>query len=297
MSALANTWGVRMTAGEPVAVVRVRNVQTSLPATTTAASAHDAWARAGRGQPLLVSAEVGLSAPFPEASADDRVADDTVHYGILSKAILRSVEALSGKDASGQDSVDGPSSSSGLYGVLDAIWTDLTGFRLDGQQSAKETSKKPVLDMSRVQLLAVSLHLPKASLVGDGVSLTATATPKTSRTAIALRLHRLRVPTLIGVHPHERQAKQAVVADVIVDRYGEQVDGYATLEALVVKILDTSEYETLEALATHIAKNVLASKNASSAGWQVHVALEKPIAVPFADAPVVEVRMGSDSRS
>lgn len=29
-------------------------------------------------------------------------------------------------------------------------------------------------------------------------------------------------------------------------------------------------------------------------GWQVKISLEKPIAVPFAECPMVEVKMGAD---
>lgn len=237
MSHLHHTWAVRMAAGEPIATVRIRNLQMTLPVPRTGLPSElcalDAWGRAGRSQPLLVSVEVGLAEPFPEASADDRVANDTVHYGMLSKAVMQSVEALGEHSASSSESV------LGLRGVLDAIWSNLTGADLEGQQTVP--IKVPVLDVSRIKLLSITAHLPKASLVGEGVSLTATATGLGSsalppKTAVALRLHQIRVPTLIGVHPHERTAKQAVVADVTMDRYDIREDAYMTLEALVIHV-------------------------------------------------------------
>lgn len=73
--------------------------------------------------------------------------------------------------------------------------------------------------------------------------------------------------------------------------------------------MEASSFETLEALGTHIATKILddfrpaPSSSADTAtdadgrtmrerGWQVRVCLEKPIAVPFAECPAVEVRMG-----
>ena len=65
--------------------------------------------------------------------------------------------------------------------------------------------------------------------------------------------------------------------------------------------MDKSSFETLEALAAHVAGRILAdfripgqtTTTMRDRGWQVGVRLEKPIAVPFAECPVVEVRMGA----
>lgn len=78
--------------------------------------------------------------------------------------------------------------------------------------------------------------------------------------------------------------------------------------------MEKSSFETLEALGTHIATRILddfrldrdlgqqpqqqqqdgngANQSMRDRGWQVRVTLEKPIAVPFAECPAVEVRMG-----
>ena len=72
--------------------------------------------------------------------------------------------------------------------------------------------------------------------------------------------------------------------------------------------MEKSSFETLEALAAHVADKILGDfripgnggdddqssrTTTRDRGWQVGVRLEKPIAVPFAECPVVEVRMGA----
>lgn len=64
--------------------------------------------------------------------------------------------------------------------------------------------------------------------------------------------------------------------------------------------MNNSSFETLEALGTHIGNTILSEfrigespQPMTERGWQVRVCLEKPIAVPFADCPSVEVRVGS----
>lgn len=288
------SWAVLAAAGEPRASIRVRNLQ----ATLGAGAAQDAWGRNGRPQPCLMSAEVALASPFPEAAVSDSVAEDTVHYGTLSKAMLKSINQW-------QVAKEGQTRT--LGNVVDALWVDLTGSTVAGEASSPSAGKA-VLNVTTTSRLAVTVLLPKASLVGDGVSLTATAVLGAGAAstgakpwATTLKLHRLRVPVLVGVHPHERTAKQAVLADVSLDGYGapgDLIDEYAPLEALVVRTLEESSFETLEALATHLGRIILewgqaSSKTKSPPTWNVHVALEKPIAVPFADAPIVEVRMGA----
>lgn len=55
--------------------------------------------------------------------------------------------------------------------------------------------------------------------------------------AISLRLHDLRVPTLVGVNENERLARQFVVATVTLDKFNPVAeDHYTALEALVVKV-------------------------------------------------------------
>lgn len=65
--------------------------------------------------------------------------------------------------------------------------------------------------------------------------------------------------------------------------------------------MEASSFETLEALATHMGNKILSEfrigddpKPMKERGWQVKISLEKPIAVPFAECPMVEVKIGAD---
>ncbi|POS70264.1 hypothetical protein DHEL01_v211343 [Diaporthe helianthi] len=289
---LRSSWTVRHAAGEPLAVVRVRSLQ------TTVVGPQDAWGRAKLQQPLLVSAELHFLRPFGAAvSADNVTSGDTVHYGELSKLILACVDR-SNDHASleGAPTID-------LRVLLEMIWIVLTGRNIDGTDAEPEAV--PLLDGSRLRFISLTVSLPKASLLGEAVSLTAsnvyapfTVGPSAlSMYGLCLKLHRIRVPTLIGVNNNERQAKQFVVVDVEVDKLDYYPDIYCELEKIVVQSLERSSFETLEALGAHLTSTIVRDFKPKPAelftgeeGWQVKVSMEKPTAVPFADCPVVEVR-------
>lgn len=301
----------RALASEPPAVVRVQNLQTTLQH-----AGHDAWNRAHKAQPCLISAEVGFAAPFASASAHDRLGEDTVHYGTLSKAVLESVrgfeEGIRGK---GEGEGEGAREEKGVRSVLERVWGDLTGLGLNGAELVSEgKTTKAFLDLTRVRFLSVTIALPKASLLGERVGLTASAVFGQDGTmearALALEIYWLRVPTLIGVNANERLAKQFVITTVRIDGFECEEDMYTEVEGVVVKVraqfcrhicdstvganrttqaLEESSFETLEALGTHLADHVLAMPS-SQDGWRVHIRMEKPTAVPMADCPIVEVR-------
>lgn len=255
---LASTWAVAHTADEAPAVVRVRNLQ------TTVAAAQDAWGRTGKPQPALVSVSVSLRSAFAAAAADDRLGADTVHYGNLSKAVLASLRG----DANAPGCEDKVAEMS-LRGVLETVWGQLTGQPVAGSRPGRgggegagegagpgpgpgqAATEKPFLTLEKVRHLSVTVTLPKASLLGEGVSLTASAVfgnaleegvVRLEAFGFALRLCNLRIPTLIGVNANERKAKQFVVANVEVDKFDHHPDIYTRLESMVVKVREHSEY-------------------------------------------------------
>ncbi|KID66659.1 dihydroneopterin aldolase family protein, partial [Metarhizium hybridum] len=280
--------------GEPPATVRVQNIQSTIQGPS------DAWGRQNRPQPISVSVAVGMAQSFGPTSTSDALASDTVHYGLLSKAVLATLARLSGAQGT----------SSGrqltLPAILDTIWTDLTGVDTSGQQPASPASPAqapPFLKLASVKSLQVGLRLPKATLQGAGVCLTATAAfargTMTLR-GIKLALCDLRIPILIGVNANERRAKQGVVANVEVDRFDEARDCYCALEDVIAKAMTDSSFETIEALladmavriTTHLVRNHTPPPDGE--GWQLGIAVEKPIAVVFADAPCVELRINTN---
>ncbi|KAF7551457.1 hypothetical protein G7046_g7721 [Stylonectria norvegica] len=294
-------WQVQHAAGEPAAVIRVRNLQATIQ------GPHDAWGRPGRPQPVLISAEVTLSQPFGDSSSADAVAPDTVHYGLLSKAILGALKRLEEKAEAGNHT---PAS---LLVVLDTVWEGLTGLSVRSYTFRSESSA--FLNVSAIKHLLVTVDLPKASLLGSSVSFTASAAfgdtsgrkfgTQVQTRSLVLNLNGLRVPTLIGVNDNERKAKQIVVANIGIEGYHFLFpdDVYSQLENSIVDVMEMSSFETLEALAAEMSKQIthylrkhrrdLISSNSE---WQIKIALEKPTAVPLADAACVELRTDTDGK-
>lgn len=232
----ASSWQVRAEAGEPFAVIRVRDLQGTLKAGT------DAWGRPNKTQPVVVSAELSMAQPFDGASATDTVGDDTVHYGHLAKALLGSLDMVN----SLVEKRGGPFS---LWFALLHIYEQLTGYRLDHRERIPEdvvrTSQGGTLrqQLERVRCMDITLTLPKGSLLGDGVSISRAMVFEAARPVVwseTLRIHGLRVPTLIGVNPNERKAKQVVKTDVEIEGYKSNAVGeddiYVELESVVVKV-------------------------------------------------------------
>lgn len=331
MADLEPNWRVRFLAGQPPAVVKVRNLQTSI------AGPSDAWNRKGRQQPLGVSASVMLKEAFDSSSSADKVASDTVHYGLLSKAILASLDGQAQSRAATKDAdkAAGTSQPSSLRDVVNAIWEDLTGQNDDGKSPETDEElpeeQQPFLKASTIRCLELTVHLPKASLLGGGVSLTRITLfgrdgeSRPQPRGMSLKIHDLRVPTLIGVNDNERRAKQVVIATIEIDKFNIEEDVFTMIESEAIEVskpfaspptnqpenevprilnksiqvMSKSSFETLEALANTMAYRLASYLHSSQAGsmnrkgWPIKIALEKPIAVVLADAACVQLSVNS----
>ncbi|KJZ78309.1 hypothetical protein HIM_02347 [Hirsutella minnesotensis 3608] len=300
MASQKSAWELREAVGRPPAVVCVKNLQ------TTVQGPDDAWGRRDRPQPMLVSARAVLRRGFGATSARDALDADTVHYGQLSKAILASLEALPAARNTGSGSARGDEPLD-LFRVLSHIWLRLTGCDpLSGYRLAAGTGAgKPLVNAAAVRSLEITAKLPKASLVGQGACLTLSGVLDgdsdcpVNMCARTLRLHGLRVPTVVGINDNERKAKQAVVVNVEVDNFRAPCDTFQALEARIVECIEASSFGTLEALSARLAEVITCYTREeghepnNGSGCHLTVAVEKPIAVPFADAPSVELRVNT----
>ncbi|KAG5951066.1 hypothetical protein E4U53_003832 [Claviceps sorghi] len=274
--------------GPAPSTVRINNIQSTIQ------GPHDAWGRPNRAQPISVSATVHLLRAFGSASASDALTPDTVHYGLLSKAILSILDSL---NSSTREAI-------ALPDVLASIWTGLTGQELFASASGTSSpGSTPFLRLASLKSLELKVSLPKASLQGQGVSLTGHGVFEDSALimrGLALTLHGIRVPVLIGVNDNERLAKQGVVANVEVERFDDRRDNYCDLESVIVEAMTSSSFETIEALLGDLAVRMtgyLKKKHVApedGRGWHLRIAVEKPIAVVFADAPCVELNIGTN---
>jgi hypothetical protein len=110
-------------------------------------------------------------------------------------------------------------------------------------KSGKEGKpREPLVPCSMLNALSLEVVLPKASLMGSGISLKGDFVYEErhhgpSAYSMVLKLHELRVPTIVGVNGNERKAKQVVVCSVEMERWDRMVDAYNELEEIVVKVL------------------------------------------------------------
>ncbi|KAK1658620.1 hypothetical protein BDP55DRAFT_564778 [Colletotrichum godetiae] len=287
MSKPVSSWQVRAEAGEPFAVIRVRDLQSIIKVGT------DAWGREGKTQPIVVSAELSMSEPFEAASLSDKVSDDTVHYGLLAKAILGLL-----------DDVNRYKDDMSLEQAMRMIWVELTGYSIHGSESDDPGFLKNKLP--KIRYLNITLTLPKASLLGSSVSRSYSSTCDVHNASLSgwlysstLRFNELRVPTLIGVNDNERLARQIVVVSVEIEGYNGYSDSYVEIESFIVKILGDSSFETLEALGPAITQGVrryyqerfdIHEPLVRPADWTIKVIMEKPTAITLAAASCVEYR-------
>jgi dihydroneopterin aldolase len=245
---LKNSWTIREAAGEAHAKISVRNLQATIQV------GRDAWGREGKVQPALISATVALRKPFEYASVQDTVNSSTVHYGILSKAILEAVQEFHGKR--GMSTKEGRTSS--VKALMDHIAGHLTSYSLDGAPNFNPLVLKdhtPLLDRKLVSSLDLTVTLPKAllnsttgvsrcgTIVFDVLSLDPRLTPNQigDSYASSLLIHDLRVSTLIGVNSNERLAKQLVIANIEIDEWITERDMYNELEELASKVRQPSQ--------------------------------------------------------
>jgi len=319
MATLHTSWAVAQEAGEAHSSIRVTNLQTSLPV------AKDAWGRQGKLQPVLISASVSLREPFSTASSSDTVTNSTIHYGILSKAILESCQRCTEIFNSSRSANEGFT----VEFLAQFIHLFLTQSVVQGDLDADylRIVNNLVVPPKLLNSLQLVIKLPKASLIGNSISFRYHLTYKIDgrgpdKFSSVLRLHYLRIPTLVGVNPNERWAKQILVVNVELDPWIKE-ESYNELEEIVVKVLppprhflclpanilltieqtvEESSFQTLEALLSHLSRTILTyfiiprfSQLPNTPLYpKIKISIEKPTAVTFADAPVVEILVDSD---
>lgn len=162
---------------------------------TTVSCLDDVWGRTGTRQPITVSAEVFLRTNFESSAGGDAVRSDTVHYGTLAKAIMAALESRDAQKAASTDA----------HGLCWCLISALQGGVVDIYNPA-------------VGALRITVNLPKGTLLSDGESATHTiSNPSLGGHVSTFSVQGLCVPTIIGVNPHERLAKQVVIANLKIE--------------------------------------------------------------------------------
>ncbi|PSN65107.1 hypothetical protein BS50DRAFT_555499 [Corynespora cassiicola Philippines] len=236
--------------------VSVRNLEVIVEAGV------DVWGRQ-KTQRALISIALALAQSFDSAAAADSLDDSTVHYGKLSKNI-----------------------QSGLQnGGLGWLSTESLSRKIS-ELALQTAGNAPILSTE------IDVFYPKGSMLGDGAGLLIGTNQKYGNSVSrVLYLRNVRVPCIIGVNSNERLQKQPVVVNLRVECLPEgRGDDYAKLEGVVTKAISDSSFETLESLSTMVVSEL--RKNffgPGDEGAHIRLRVEKPLAVPFADAPAIEI--------
>lgn len=214
-------------------------------------------------QPVIVSSTLSLREPFRSAAQSDSVNHSTVNYSTLSKQILKVIASRRPGLPHSKD-FQGLLRDWSIYELIEWIQLWLTGHLPSGGRPANHFAslyldgachclaeksdpayKPPLLDIESLSELGFTLFLPKATLLSGGVSLTTSSSYFHGNAyRSALKIHGIRVPTLIGVNAKERLARQLVIVNVEVDPYVcQKRDYYNELEQIVVKVRVSSWVE------------------------------------------------------
>jgi len=219
----------------------------------------DCWSKC-RIQPALISVYVHLRESFLTRAGQSDDVRDSIHYGHLSKAIATLV-------AERDTPFDGPGEL--VEGVTEEA------FRLAGDAAVE---------------VRVVVDLPKMILLAAGFSVDVT-TPAGTRSRDAptkVSVKDLILPTIIGVNPPEREARQRVITNIIFFQNSGSCSpiDYPQIISNISKDIEASSYLTLEKFVGEIVRTACLSSDALQA---VTVRAQKPSAISFAHSSGVEI--------
>ena len=260
--AFQQTFAARLSIMEPGSRVIIERLRLPHPVL-----AFNVWGVA-KPQPATLSLTVDLGPQFSDDEGADNLAN-SVNYGELSKRILSLKELALANPAD-------------VLGLVTNVVIDM-GRRLDNPNI--------------IRTINVELHLPKASMTGEAHVFRSVAALKADGTwqpRKFVSIPNMNLMVLIGINDYERQAKQPVVATLKLDCSNPGVkvfteEAMGALEQALVEAIEESSFETLEALVHFAAKQVGDAYTAMGFGSAtVNLRLEKPKAIAFAHAAVVE---------
>ncbi|CAE7032391.1 hypothetical protein CFE70_004603 [Pyrenophora teres f. teres 0-1] len=236
--------------------IMVQNLEVIVPA------GKDVWGREKK-QRAKISVTLTLGKQFTSASSTDSVDDSTVHYGTLSKAIQARFK---------DDALPWMSTSALSAAISDSV--------------------RQVAGSTDIYALETDVSYPKGSMLGERAGHRTSIVEKSGARSNVLYLRNVRIPCLIGVNSNERLQKQPVNVDIWVDNVHEsRVDDYPQLENLLFELISVSSFQTIESLLAWLVgelKQKFFTQEVDQDAW-IRLRIGKPHAVPFADAPAVEI--------
>ncbi|KAJ5588597.1 hypothetical protein N7537_011275 [Penicillium hordei] len=286
--------------------VRLRDIELPLPC------APEAWHRQGKSQPCTATLKLSYSSIITAAETDN--VSLTLDYGKLFRRLESDVRNM-GENISSPShpsqrliSLEGTKreemQSRGLGQdprVIAGVVAD-AGLGLLETTSAATAAKQPNPISAAYGECEVLLHLPKALLRADEglryrgvIALGKEVAGGEARGLVVLeeefRIEGIRCYAILGVNPHERLEKQAVVVGLTFQGPGQLawgstvVDTYQAVTRAVAEKVDQTDFQSVESLATFIARIV----TVDFGNERVTVKVEKPSALAFVQRSGVEI--------
>ncbi|KAJ5494007.1 hypothetical protein N7463_010094 [Penicillium fimorum] len=278
--------------------------------------APEAWHRQGKSQPCTATLKLSYSSIITAAETDN--VSLTLDYGKLFRRLESDVRNMADNMADNISSPSHPSNrlislsgtrreemqSRGLGQdprVIAGVVAD-AGLGLLETTSAITAAKQPNPISAAYGECEVLLHLPKALLRADEglryrgvIALGEEVAAGEARGLVVLeeefRIEGIRCYAILGVNPHERLEKQAVVVGLTFQGPGQLawgstvVDTYQAVTRAVAEKVDQTDFKSVESLATFIARIVTVDFGNES----VTVKVEKPSALAFVQRSGVEI--------
>ncbi|KAF1810736.1 hypothetical protein P152DRAFT_460036 [Eremomyces bilateralis CBS 781.70] len=248
----------------------------------------DPWRRDNHSDQIVnVSVRVWRKqgCPMTVSKRDDEAGKLEVNYSQLARTISTAFETLTASRELAEQHA--------LHHFVEILW--------------REISQRAVDNDWKICAMHIKADLPKATHTGDCLSLElwrepnlGDANPKLN-SSMVLCFQGLRLNASIGFHAFEHQAKQRLIITLWIDT----VDGgkphgpsrallnhIQELETVVVKFVETTIFKTLEGMGNELlalVKQRLGDSFAPDMAPNLRLRIEKPLAVPLADAPMVEL--------
>ncbi|KAI0944395.1 hypothetical protein AcW1_002120 [Taiwanofungus camphoratus] len=222
----------------------------------------DWWGRP-RAQPVTVSVYLHLRQSYLDRAGETDNVRDSVHYGNLCKSITKLAE-------------DPEARFNGPRGLARAVI--LVALQLAGEAA---TQACVVVTSSKLVPLASEFVLEMTTPAPSAQNQECLET-------VEVFVKQLVIPTIIGVNPPEREAKQRVITNIHVLEHSGHPNStdYSQLVAKISKDIESSSYLTLEKFVLEIIQTACLSSEAIDA---VTVRAEKPSALSFAHAAGVQI--------
>ncbi|KAK3691968.1 hypothetical protein LTR37_018328 [Vermiconidia calcicola] len=222
-------------------------------------------------QPAYVTLTLHLRTSFQTAADKDALDESTIHYGQLAKGIRKHC--------------------TGVQARLEILKRTISVIR----QMAEKAD-----GTSRLTSATFCLHLPKSSLYGDGwdwiIIMHFSEAGEPTSMELTTRVEGMRFMALIGVNDYERTSRQPLVAKLVIKANAVDVMEHIEfdkIERRLGAVFEDSSFETLEALAEHAVSEIEHEYARRTYAPTITLRLEKPKAIAFADAAVVEVTRDS----